>query len=212
MQDFKTQLRQFIGSQPNGASDFAQVISQSHESFFGSGLSESKTNAFCATITGTKNGNTFKALKSPGIDELVNAAFKKVEALCTRTHDNSYGEGYIDFYLPVFSYTPETPESSASHIGIWTTVEFDDDAKFIRVTQSIKHYAERYGEFTECGLATTMNHGRGFNITLFGPEADSTIPYQTAYLNNDVMTLLIRGNDVMMLLCDVVSMTSFLGH
>lgn len=195
MQDFKTQLRQFVGSQPDGASAFAQVISQSHESFFGSGLSESKTNAFCATITGTKNANTFKAIKAPGLDELVSAAFKKVESLCTRTHDNSYGEGYIDFYLPVYSYKPETPDRSAAHIGIWTTVEFDEDEKIIRITQTIKHYAERYGEFTECGLSPTMNKGRGHTITLFGPEADSTTPYQADYLNNDVITLLFSSND-----------------
>lgn len=51
------------------------------------------------------------------------------------------------FTLP--GYTP------LRHLGIWTTLEFDDECESVRVTQTLRSYNAAIGEYNECVLTPT---------------------------------------------------------
>ncbi|MBD77550.1 MAG: hypothetical protein CL840_01250 [Crocinitomicaceae bacterium] len=110
MHKFQSQLRKLISQQPDGANAFANLMGKSHTNFFGTGLGESKLNAYCATITGVKNANVFKALSDENNEAAVDAAYKALEALCNRAEDHIYDNTYLDFFYPIFT----RPERKAS--------------------------------------------------------------------------------------------------
>lgn len=213
MKHFQSELRKLISLHTQGTTSFANLIGKAHESFFGTGLSESKTNAYCAAITGVKNGNVFKAIGTQSDDSVINTALEALRAICNRSEDNIFDDHYLDFFFPIFT----RPERNASeptinvkehsdaccldesaedaedaplmHIGIWTTVEFDNEENLIRITQSIKSYDDEIGEYSECAIAPSTNF-MASAPNLYGSEPCSTIPFKAEYLRDDAIKAL----------------------
>lgn len=234
MKHFQSELRKLISLHTQGTTSFANLIGKAHESFFGTGLSESKTNAYCAAITGVKNGNVFKAIGTQSDDSVINTAHEALRAICNRSEDNIFDDNYLDFFFPIFtrpernaseptinvkehsdawrcndcgatwslgaadSDVPEicphcldesAEDATLMHLGIWTTVEFDNEENRIRITQSIKSYDDETGEYSECVIAPSTNF-MASAPNLYGSEPCSTIPFKAEYLRDDAIKTL----------------------
>lgn len=239
MSTLQASLRQLVAKTPAGANQFADLLKQAHMRFFGTPLSESKNNAYCATVLGVKNANTFKGLSDDNCDA-VKRTYNALAALCNRSEDHVYDTAYLDFFLPVFTrpaspgrttspnveeasdafrcqdcgaeWSLATPDSDVPevcpycldesndafpllHIGIWTTVEFEEDNAQIRITQTLRSYNDDVGEYNECVLAPTMNYGRGSRTALMGMHADDTVAYRPGYVSEEVLAQLRETGD-----------------
>lgn len=234
MLHFQSELLKLLNLNTHGAKSFASLIGSAHEKFFGTGLSESKTNAYCATIAGVKNANAFKAIGSRADESVINTAHEALRAICNRSEDNIFDDNYLDFFFPIFtrpernaseptinvtehsdawrcndcgatwslgaadSDVPETcphcldeivEDVHLMHLGIWTTVEFDNEENRIRITQSIKSYNDETSEYSECAIAPSTNF-MSSAPNLYGSEPCSTIPFKAEYLRDDAMKAL----------------------
>ena len=176
MSTLQQKLRTLISQHSDGPRAFASLLSTSHNAFFGTPLNESKSKAFGAVIAGVKNAHVFSSLTNK--ESAVTRTTSSLISICSRTHDHLYGEGYFDFYYPVF-----TCDETSNSVGIFTTAHMDDDELCIRVTQSIKAFDDQIGEFVECVLAPC---GATCNMKLISSDSGNTrLIFRIDYLNED---------------------------
>jgi len=185
MSTLQQKLRTLISQHSDGPRAFASLLSTSHKAFFGTPLNESKSKALGAVIAGVKNAHVFSSLTNT--ESAVTRTTSSLLSLCTRTHDHIYGEGYFDFYYPVF-----TCDETSTSVGLFTTAHMDDDELCVRVTQSIKVFDDHTGEFIECVIAPCgvtcstklisadgSNAGRLFHVNYLNEDAQQRLQEAT---------------------------------
>jgi hypothetical protein len=134
-------MTRIVTTQPNGIRTWRDHVNKVFAKFHGNELGARKADAFAAQLLNLKNANTLFGLEGK---DAFDVAVETLEALCTRSDDNNFGDGYYDFFVPVLevSWTPDGDDNPTDQgpicLGVFTTICCDDEDRRLEFRQSLK--------------------------------------------------------------------------